>query len=332
MIHRKTEGQPLFATSLIQFLVERGDIARVGDHWTLTRLLSELDLEAPVNVRKMIRKKLEALDPEDRRAMEYASIQGEEFTSAVLAGLLEMDDLDLEERLDRLDKTHRLIQTLGEEELPDGTFTTRYRFAHVLYQNDLYQDLVNKRRALLHRQTGDLMIGHCGDQAPRFATQLAMHFERGRDFARAVEFLIRAGDNAGKLFVYTQACEHFSHALELAERLPEENRPSHRMSLYKKRGDAGVLRGRPAEAEEDYHALLAIARSAGHAEWECRTLIDLANVHIYTRKPEEMAAYAGRALELAERIGRRDLWCEAKGQLAASCQVVGRVGGSPPAL
>ena len=124
LIHRKTEGQPLFATSLIQFLVERGDIARVGDHWMLTRLLSELDLEAPVNVRKMIRKKLEALEPEDRRAMEYASIQGEEFTSAVLAGLLDVDDLALEERLDRLDKDHRLIQTMGEDELPDGTFTT----------------------------------------------------------------------------------------------------------------------------------------------------------------------------------------------------------------
>ena len=38
-----------------------------------------------------------------------------------------------------------------------------------------------------------------------------------------------------------------------------------------------------------------------------------------------MAACATRALEVAERIGHRALWCEAKGQLAASCQVVGRV-------
>jgi len=127
LIHRKTEGQPLFATSLIQFLVERGDIARVGDHWMLTTPLSDLDLEAPANVRKMIRKKLDALDSEDRRAMEYASIQGGEFDSVVLAGLLETDDLGLEERLDRLDKVHRLIQTLGEEELPDGTFTLSER-------------------------------------------------------------------------------------------------------------------------------------------------------------------------------------------------------------
>ena len=38
-----------------------------------------------------------------------------------------------------------------------------------------------------------------------------------------------------------------------------------------------------------------------------------------------MAACATQALEVAGRIGHRAMWCEAKGQLAASCQVVGRV-------
>ncbi len=122
LIHRKTEGQPLFATSLVQFLIERGDIARIGEYWSLTRPLSELDLEVPVNVRKMIQRKIGVLEAVDLRALEYASIQGEEFTSALLAGLLDTDDMALEERLDRLDKVHRLIQTIGEEELPDGTF------------------------------------------------------------------------------------------------------------------------------------------------------------------------------------------------------------------
>ena len=41
----------------------------------------------------------------------------------------------LEERLDRLERIHRLIQTRGEEELPDGSLATRYRFAHALFQN-----------------------------------------------------------------------------------------------------------------------------------------------------------------------------------------------------
>src|SRR5947207_12987053 len=51
LIQRKTEGHPLFATSLVQFLSERGDIARANEHWTLTRHISEMDLEMPESVR-----------------------------------------------------------------------------------------------------------------------------------------------------------------------------------------------------------------------------------------------------------------------------------------
>ena len=162
LIERKTEGHPLFAASLVQFLAERGDIAKTNAHWTLGRELSEMDLEAPESVRGMIRKKIEALEEEDRRALQYASIEGEEFTSTVLAKLLGVDDLALEERLDRLDRVHRLIETLGEEELPDGALGMRYRFAHALYQNVLYGDLVSKRRILLHRQAGEQLVAHYG--------------------------------------------------------------------------------------------------------------------------------------------------------------------------
>jgi DNA-binding winged helix-turn-helix (wHTH) protein/tetratricopeptide (TPR) repeat protein len=325
LIHRKTEGQPLFATSLIQFLVERGDIARAEDVWILTSPLQDLDPETPANVRKMIRRKVESLNAEDRRALEYASVQGEEFTSVILAKLLEMDELAMEERLDYLDKVHQLIQTTGVDELPDGTPTTRYRFRHVLYQNSLYNDAVNQRRVRLHRQTGELMIRYYGDQAPRFATQLAMHFERGRDFHRAIDFLIQAGDNAAAFWVPTQACEHFSRALELTEKLPPDARSEKLMTLFKRRADANLSCGDSSSAEDDYTSLLSIAKSVNNAEVECRALTDLANIHLYTRKPQEMAICAGQALEVAERIGHRAMWCEAKAQLAASHQVVGRL-------
>ncbi len=177
LLVRKTEGHPLFATGLVQFLVEQGDIAKEGERWRLTRPVSEINLEAPKSVRSMIARTIESLAEADRKGSKYATIEGEEFTSAVLAGLLGTDDLALEECLDRLDRVHRLIGTLGEEELPDGTLTTRYRFAHALYQDVLYGELVSKRQALLHRQVGELLVRHYGDQAPRIATQLAIHFE-----------------------------------------------------------------------------------------------------------------------------------------------------------
>src|SRR6185295_4081416 len=131
----------------------------------------------------------------ERRALQYASVEGTEFLSTVTAKLLGMDEIDLEETLARIGKTHRLIETLDEEELPDGSLTTRYRFAHALYQNFLYGDLVNKRRVLLHQQAGEQLLRHHGKRAPQIATQLARHFEQGRDFQRAVEYLIHAGDH-----------------------------------------------------------------------------------------------------------------------------------------
>ena len=87
----------------------------------------------------------------------------------MLAALLGIDELELEERLDRLDKVDRLIDTVGEEELPDGELTIRYRFCHALYQNVLYEGLVSKRRMRLHQQIGERLLEHYRDQAPRIA-------------------------------------------------------------------------------------------------------------------------------------------------------------------
>ena len=325
MIHRKTEGHPLFATGVFQLLAERSEVFNQDGTWHLARAVAEMDLTVPESVRSMIVKKLEVLEPEDRRALQYASIEGEEFLSTVLAALLEVDELALEERLDRLQRSHHLIQTRGEEELPDGSLAMRYRFAHALYQNFLYADLLSKRRALLHRQAGETLLRCYGRQTARIAMALATHFERGRDFTRAIEFLSQAGDNAVTIQAQAQALEHYGRGLELADKLSEEARLAVQMTLRKKRGDASLSLGRAADAEEDYNALLRVSRMAGHAEWECRALASLANVHHYTRKPEEMAICATDALEVAERIGHRALWSEATGQLAGSQLVIGRV-------
>jgi predicted ATPase len=57
--------------------------------------------------------------------------------------------------------------------LPDGSVATRYAFAHALYQNAFYDELVKKRRTLLHLRVGEQLMLHYGDRAPRIAVQLA---------------------------------------------------------------------------------------------------------------------------------------------------------------
>ncbi len=323
LIYRKTEGHALFATGLVEFLAERGAIAKTDGRWTLVRPLTEADLEIPESVRGMIGRKIDALEEEDRRALQYASVEGEEFTSTVLAALLGADELELEERLDRLEKAHRLIRTIGEEQLPDGSVGTRYYFVHALYQNAFYSALLPKRRALLHKQAGNEILRRYERQAPRIAAQLATHFEQGRDLPRAVDYLAQAGDNARGLYDNAVAVEHYGRALGLLEHLPPEERASREMALYHKRGTAHLVLTRFAEAESDFTVMLRRARAIGDFVSECKALIALAGVFFWAHRLDEMGARSEEGLRVAEQIGNEALRTECMAKLGTKHQAIG---------
>lgn len=302
LIQRKTEGHPLFATSFIQFLIDSEDIANRDGLWSLVRPLADLEMAAPKNVRSMILKKIESVTVEDKRMLQYASIEGEEFTSTVLANLIAADNVTVEERLDRLDKVHRLIDTRGEQHLPDGTLTVRYRFSHVLFQNLLYETLIPRRRRLLHLQAGEQLAARYGDQSSGIASQLAMHFEAGGDLSRAIEYLIQAGDNAIKLYANAEAESHYSHAMRVVEKLSGPEQSTTRLGLYQRRGKANLALTRLKQAEDDFSKMRLVARAAGATAFECVALNALADTFFYSHRLKEMRECASQALQIAEEL------------------------------
>ena len=307
LVHEKTEGHPLFAANLLQYLGEQGDLSKVNGRWTLVRPLSEMDLTVPESVRAMISKKMDALDPEERRALQFASIEGTEFLSSVVAKLLDVDEIDLEESLARIGKSHRLIDIQGEEELPDGTLATRYRFSHALYQNFLYSDLVNKRRVRLHQLAGEQLLSHYGKRAPQIATQLALHFEQGRDFPRAIEYLIHAGDHAAKLYGYAEAEKHYTRALNLVEKLPDAEQAAQFATLYHKRGTVNHALSNFTQAAKDFANMLDQARVLNSLELQSTALNALTMTLFFSHRLDEMVVRANEALEVAERAGSEKL-------------------------
>src|SRR6185503_9161245 len=125
----------------------------------------------------------------------------------------------------------------------------------------LYGDLVNKRRIVLHQQAGEQLLSHFGKRAPQIATQLAIHFERGRDFTRAVEYLIHAGDHAAKLYGYAEAEKHYSQALRFVEKLPVESQAEQFCTLYHKRGTVNHAVGNFSQAAGDFTKMLDQAQA-----------------------------------------------------------------------
>lgn len=332
LIHEKTEGHPLFATNLIQYLSEQGDIGKTNAHWSLLRPLAELDLEAPESVRSMISKKIDALAAEERRTLQYASVEGIEFLSTVVASLLGVDEVDLEELLAHLQKTHRLIETIGEEELPDGSLATRYRFSHALYQNFLYGDLVAKRRVMLHRQAGELLLKHYGRRASQFAAQLAIHFEQGRDFARAIEYLTQAGDNATKLYANAEAAEYYTRAIGLVDKLPEESQTEALVTLYEKRGGVNFALSRFAASIDDYTQMLEHQKPLGSAEKEAIALNSLALALFFAHNLEQLEVRANQAVAAAKRAGSEELRLQTMALMALKYNCYGELDAAVPML
>ena len=73
----------------------------------------------------------------------------------------------------------------------------------------------------LHRRIGAREETGYGAQASAHAAELAMHFERGRDWQRAVHYLQRAAENALRRYAYAEAIAHCTRGLEVLQSLPD---------------------------------------------------------------------------------------------------------------
>ncbi len=305
-LHARAEGLPLFVRALVELLEARGEIRRGEKEWGLARPLAELDLEPSKDVKDLVRAQLESLPAADRDLLEAASVVGKEFSSPVVAALAGRDALDVEERLLRLSRVQRVLESLGDEELPDGALGTRYRFAHGLFQRVLYDDLVAPRRAQLHRRTAELLTRHWGEDAPMLAVQVAEHFELGRDVASAARFRTRAGDHATRRFAAAEADEQYTCALRLVEKLPPAERGAQEIGLLEAARD-GEVRAGPLRRRRP--------RLRGHARAGARGPVPGRRV----RRPERPQQ---RALLRPARLGDR----RARPRGARG----GRAGGEPP--
>jgi len=324
-LHARADGLPLFVRALVELLEARGEIRRGEKEWGLARPLAALDLEPSKDVKDLVRARLESLPAADRDLLEAASVVGKEFSSPVVAALAGRDALDVEERLLRLSRVHRVLESLGDEELPDGALGTRYRFAHGLFQRVLYDDLVAPRRAQLHRRTAELLTRHWGEDAPTLAVRVAEHFELGRDPANAARFRTRAGDHAAHRFAGAEAEEQYTFALRLLEKLPSAERGAQDIGLLRRRAVARHAQARFDDAARDYEAMLGRARAARSLAAECDALSGLSNALFFAQRLPEAGARAREGLAAAEREGSPHRLSEARARVAQVLVSEGRL-------
>jgi tetratricopeptide (TPR) repeat protein len=303
-LERHAGTNALFFGELLRWLVQDHYAEDHHGRWRLTRRPEELAI--PRSAESTIEKRLARLDPDTYRILEYASVQGNDFLSTALAGLLDMDEIDLEEALEPLERVHRLIRLVDTVDLPDGDFASLYAFSHSLVQDVLHAALKGKRRILLHRRMAEMLEELHREDLSTVAHKLAVHCDEGRLKTKAFGYSMQAADRASNVYAQWDAVELVLRAVRNA---PDD---AHRARALQRLAEIRWVVGRLPEALEAMKEASAIVE-AGDDPARVLTLrrkILLLERDQGLRPPREIAALLHQNVEATRHLGATEELCE----------------------
>jgi predicted ATPase/DNA-binding winged helix-turn-helix (wHTH) protein len=304
LVHQRTEGNPLFIVTLVDFWLIQGALLEQDGVWTLAATVEALHNGVPDSLRQMIDRQLDGLSAEEQRVLEAASVAGVEFSAAGVAAGLAQEVEPVDDWCTALARRGQFLRASGEHMWPDGTVAGCYSFVHALYQQVLYHRGSAAQRVRLHQRIGARLEAGYGAQVDAIAAELAMHFERGRDAQRAVQYLRQAGQRSMERSAYVEAVGHFTRSLEVLKTLPATpERNQQELTLHIALGAALlVTKGHASpEVEHTYAKAYTLCQQGGETPQLVTALFGLWRYYV-TRAQLHTAQELGETLlRLAQR-------------------------------
>ena len=223
-IYGRSEGNPLFVKAMLEHLIAERYLVHEAGAWRQRAPFPQTDVGVPDQLSQMIELEIERLGADDQRLLEAASLMSVAFPAWAVAAALEEDAADIDEACDDLARRLYFVRRAGEDELPDGTRSSFYVFAHGLYREVLYQRQAASRRARRHTRIAERLAQLFAGREVNVTQEMAMHYEAAGNWQRAAGVLVAAAQNARERQAHPEAEELLARALRLAENLAEPQR------------------------------------------------------------------------------------------------------------
>jgi predicted ATPase len=193
-VFHRSEGNPLFVIAIIEHLIARGVLCRRGKgsnpQWEQCLPFPEMEDSIPESLARMIEMEIERLSDDEQRLLEAASLMTFAFPAWAVAAALDKDAVETEEACDALARRLHFVVRVGQDELPDGSRSAFYVFAHGLYREVLYLRQAAARRARSHiliaHRLGELFAG----REASVVTEMALHIEAACEIDRDANALL----------------------------------------------------------------------------------------------------------------------------------------------
>ena len=179
-----------------------------------------------------------------------------------------------------------------------------------------YSTLLMRQRRQLHQRVGEAMETLLGERLGEFQSIIAEHFLRAEAWARAVDYLLRAGDEAARLSADAEARGHYEKAMNALLRLPDtvENR-RRRVDTILQQVAVSSIAERPdlnlarlAEAEALASELPTVDRVSGEDRLRlARVRYWIGRIHHVAGDPRQAIAHYRQVLAIGQEAGDEQL-------------------------
>jgi tetratricopeptide (TPR) repeat protein len=243
LINERAVGNPFFVRELVRSLRDAGDVVRSNGEWELSESFDATHV--PPTIEGVLSARIDRLPRPFAATLQVSSVIGRRVRVPLLGAV--HANRNLRSHLEALVAAGLLDRTENEEELV---------FHHALVQDVAYSRLLRKRRRQLHlrvAEEAERLYG-AGDDS---IDLLARHLHLADAGEKAIEYLIRAGERAKRLFANDEALIHFGHAADLAR--VDETKASVLHDVLIKIADLQELRGSYEDAFRLYEEVRDVA-------------------------------------------------------------------------
>ncbi len=201
--------------NLVDHLIAAGFVVQHDGRWILKTTLDKAESEAPPTIQQIIERQIERCSLQEQRLLQAASVVGLDFSVVAVAAALREKADRIETRCRGLAHRHLFLQPANIRQLPGEKREPCFRFSHILYQNICYQFLPEEFRAQLHKRVAEYLERSKRNQLSSFSARLAMHFEQGRDYGRAIKYYQQAAATANWRYAGREAQELAERGIRL---------------------------------------------------------------------------------------------------------------------
>jgi class 3 adenylate cyclase/tetratricopeptide (TPR) repeat protein len=201
----KTDGNPLFIEELTKAVLEGGILVGDAEGYRLAGPLRPLAI--PDTLQDSLMARLDRLAPVKEVSQIGAAI-GREFSYSLVRALVARDETALKDALTQLEQAE-LVFRRGEP--PEAV----YSFKHALVRDAAYESLLKSRRLKLHDQIACTLEDRFPDIVANQPEIVAHHFTTAGLAKPAIDYWLKAGQQAARRSANAEALNHLAHGLEL---------------------------------------------------------------------------------------------------------------------